>query len=150
MEQIHSFRDEYAFLSNFYPCRVMHGDLLFRSAESAFQAAKSTDQETRLRFIPLSASEAKKLGRQIALRPDWKKVNLGIMRDILISKFTLNESLWAKLSDTGDAELIEKNTWHDNIWGDCTCPKCRNIPGRNLLGSLLMEIRDTYKFYWRL
>ena len=42
-------------------------------------------------------------------------------------------------------ELIEGNTWSDNFWGDCHCPKCRGIKGENNLGKLLMKIREDYK-----
>lgn len=37
---------------------------------------------------------------------------------------------------TGDAELIEGNNWGDTFWGVC------NGRGENMLGKLLMEIRD--------
>jgi predicted NAD-dependent protein-ADP-ribosyltransferase YbiA (DUF1768 family) len=49
------------------------------------------------------------------------------------------------LLDTGDEELVEGTTWHDNIWGNCSCPKCKNIPGQNRLGKLLMQIREEIK-----
>ena len=44
-------------------------------------------------------------------------------------------------STTGDAELIEGNTWHDNYWGVCSCSKC-NGRGKNRLGKLLMKVRE--------
>ena len=28
---------------------------------------------------------------------------------------------------TGDIELVEKNNWHDNFWGDCSCLRCYKI-----------------------
>ena len=39
------------------------------------------------------------------------------------------------------SELVEKNNWHDNFWGDCTCLRCYRI-GENHLGKLWMELRD--------
>jgi predicted NAD-dependent protein-ADP-ribosyltransferase YbiA (DUF1768 family) len=47
---------------------------------------------------------------------------------------------------TGDEELIEGNTWHDNTWGNCVCQKCQDIPGRNMLGMLLMELRTEIRY----
>ena len=38
--------------------------------------------------------------------------------------------------------LIEGNTWHDNYWGDCSCNRCKSKSGENMLGILLMELRD--------
>jgi hypothetical protein len=38
--------------------------------------------------------------------------------------------------------FCEDNWWHDNYWGDCHCPKCEKIFGRNRLGILLTQVRD--------
>jgi len=148
-KRITRFKNEFDFLSNFHACRVVHGDLLFKSAESAYQAAKSTDFKERILISNMEAKEAKKYGQSIALRPDWDAVKLGVMRDILFSKFQVNGYLWDKLAATGDAVLIEGNRWHDQFWGDCICPRCKDTPGENHLGRILMELRDTYRYYWR-
>lgn len=63
------------------------------------------------------------------------------MRQLLELKFNQPE-FREKLLLTQDEDLIEGNWWHDNIWGDCSCPKCKDIPGKNRLGILLMEIRS--------
>lgn len=47
----------------------------------------------------------------------------------------------ARLLETGDAMLIEGNTWGDTFWGVC------NGQGLNVLGNLLMEIRQELRFY---
>ena len=49
------------------------------------------------------------------------------------------------LLDTGDEELVEGNFWHDLWWGDCGCKKCKDVPGKNILGKLLMELREKIK-----
>jgi len=56
-------------------------------------------------------------------------------------KFAQNPDLRKKLLATGTEELVEGNTWHDNYWGDCSCPECKNIKGRNQLGITLMRVR---------
>ena len=63
------------------------------------------------------------------------------MREIIEIKFLHNPELAEKLKNTGNAELIEGNNWHDNFWGDCGCNRCRSIPGQNTLGKLLIECR---------
>ena len=67
------------------------------------------------------------------------------MEYVVECKFYQNPELLQKLIDTGDEELVEGNTWHDNFWGNCTCEKCRDIPGENHLGKILMDIRKKYK-----
>jgi ribA/ribD-fused uncharacterized protein len=82
--------------------------------------------------------------RELLIREDWDQVKDGIMLDLLKIKFS-NPELQRKLKETGNAELIEGNYWHDNYWGQCYCPKCHNKRGQNKLGKMLMEIRKGIK-----
>lgn len=141
---IDNFSEKYFFLSNFYNVYVEYEGTIYCSTEAAFQAAKTTDTTERARIARLSPSDAKRAGRRLQLRPDWEAVKDKVMYDVCLAKFTTNDSfkLRERLLDTGDEELIEGNTWHDNYWGDCTCDKCKEIPGRNQLGKTLMRIRQ--------
>ena len=137
---------EYAFLSNFYPARTyryINGHrVIFHNAEAAYQSAKSLDSRLQYAFTELSSPRhAKVLGNSLPLRPDWDSVKNSIMYDVVKSKFTINLKLQDRLIATGDQELIEGNTWHDNYWGNCICSKCKNIAGLNYLGKILMKIR---------
>ena len=58
------------------------------------------------------------------------------MYDILKKKFS-DDDLKARLLLTGDKKLIEGNKWHDNFWGNCTCKKCENVEGKNMLVNCL-------------
>ena len=60
------------------------------------------------------------------------------MRDVLRLKFA-DEVMAAKLLATGDAELVEGNTWGDRFWG------VSGGNGLNWLGRLLMEVRSDLK-----
>ena len=64
---------------------------------------------------------------------------IDIMYNICKAKFTQNETLKTKLLKTGDAMLIEGNTWGDKIWGQV------NGVGENNLGKILMRIREELK-----
>jgi len=142
---INSFKDEYEEFSNFYPVKIRYETRTYNSVEIAYVAAKTKNQRIRYELSQLKANEsgkAKKLGRQIKLRKDWDLMKNTIMRTLLRQKFSYPK-LKEKLLETGDAELVEGNFWHDNYWGDCLCPKCYNIPGKNYLGKMLMEIRST-------
>lgn len=141
---IDNFSEKYFFLSNFYNVYVEYDGMIYCSTEAAFQAAKTMDIAERARIARLSPSDAKRVGRRLQLRPDWESVKDKVMYDVCFAKFTTNDSfrLRERLLETEDEELIEGNTWHDNYWGNCTCDKCKNIPGRNQLGKTLMRIRD--------
>lgn len=147
-EIIDQFRGEHWFLSNFYPspfkiALTLEGGLhTFHcpTAEHAYQAAKAT---TLYDATKISSAEtpalAKKLGGNIKMRDDWENVKESVMLSVLALKFSTNEKLMRKLVDTGNAELIEKNTWGDTFWGVC------DGEGKNMLGILLMKVREAVK-----
>lgn len=145
---ITKFEGEYRFLSNFYssPIRVSLQDIefIFPSVENAYQACKCAIPSDVKRFLDTSAGEAKKLGRKVEIRSDWNAIKLIIMEILVNTKFTTHADLRAKLIATGAQELREGNYWHDNFWGDCTCPKCKEIEGSNHLGKILMDLRGNY------
>lgn len=136
MKVIKSFRGPHAFLSNFYECDVPFNGTVYKSAESAFQAQKCPVYAKE--FQTLSACDAKRISKKIALRSDWETIKTTIMYLIVRSKFEHNPDLQRKLLDTGNAVLIEGNTWDDRYWGVC------NRKGENYLGRILMLVRDEF------
>lgn len=136
------FRERYRFLSNFWICDFKWDGDLWVSAEHAYQAAKAPNSRDRRRIRrACSPGAAKRMGREIEIRRDWEDVKRSIMAEIVTAKFQQNPDLAEKLIATHPATLIEGNTWHDNEWGSCSCPRCRNIPGKNLLGEIVMTVR---------
>ena len=106
---------------------------------------KTLDPEERRKIAEAKTpGVAKRLGRQVQLRKDWEEIKVDIMRLGLSLKFHAHMGLIEKLIDTGEADLIEGNTWHDNFWGICLCPKCQS-KGQNHLGRLLMETRERFR-----
>jgi ribA/ribD-fused uncharacterized protein len=106
---------------------------------------KTLDIETRKAIAAApTPGAAKRMGRHVPLRPDWESVKEDVMFLGLCLKFA-DEQLADWLLETGDEELVEGTTWHDNEWGNCSCPKCANIEGKNKLGKLLMRVRDMIK-----
>src|SRR4051812_48363597 len=97
-EQIESFTGEYSFLSNFYYVSVTYDGVVYPSVEHAYQAAKTVDTtERRMVQRQQTAGFAKKAGRRVTLRPDWEGIKVGIMRNLLRSKFTPGTTLAGKL-----------------------------------------------------
>lgn len=133
----------YGSLSNFATAKVEIGGLTFMSSEAAWQAFKTMDLEKRKLFCSMTPAASKRAGRKLDLRPDWETVKYDLMVEVLRAKFSQDEDLKRILLSTGDEDLLEDTTgWHDNIWGSCSCPKCQQIPGRNLLGKALVQVRE--------
>jgi len=140
------FKEEHRFLSNFYPTPVCYGGLTYPHAEAAFQAQKCGREEDKVKYtLAKNPVVAKRMGkREPNLPADWPVRSYEIMREVLRAKFA-DPELKAKLLATGDAELVEGNNHHDNLWGDCLCPRCAFKKGQNRLGRLLMQVRRELK-----
>lgn len=135
------FKGAYRFLSNFYPARVKMGEIEFPTVEHAYQAAKTVDETERREIAAaLTPGKAKRHGREVTLRPDWERIKIQVMLELLRQKFRHPE-LGASLRLTGDAVLVKGNNWHDCEWGACFCNKCLGT-GDNMLGQLLMQVRE--------
>lgn len=144
--RIDSFEGKYEFLSNFYESPFEWQGIHYPTSEHAFQAAKVINPATRMKIAAApTPGQAKRMGRQVELRADWEAVKEDIMYEIVKTKFANSIYLTLALLATGDKELIEGTTWHDNEWGNCTCAKCVSIPGKNKLGKILMRVREELK-----
>lgn len=133
---ITEFQGEHRFLSNFWPTEVVHEGITYPSAEHAYQAAKTLDMSERRRIAAIrDPGEAKREGRKLTQRPDWETAKFTVMEQCVRDKFTRNAELAARLRATGDAELIEGNTWGDRVWG------VYQGQGENRLGKILMKVR---------
>jgi len=133
-------QDFYVF-SNFSAFTLLWKDHRFYTSEAAYQWEKFTHLADRhlcnkIAVAP-SAHEAYKLAElcRAVRRPDWDRVKVDIMRDILRQKVRQHEYVAKKLLATGDRELVE-NSWRDDFWGWGP-----NRDGQNMLGKLWMEIR---------
>lgn len=133
MDKISKFDGDYRFLSNFYEAPVVYQGYQFTNSEAAFQAAKCPERMAE--FCGLNPGAAKRLGRRVPLRPGWDSIRDDVMYTVCKAKFLQNPELLQKLCETGDAELVEGNTWGDKIWGVC------QGEGENRLGKILMRIR---------
>lgn len=133
---ISSFRNDYGFLSNFYQIPLYVNGERYKSVEHAYQANKTLNVDARkLIQEAKTPSEAKKLGKAIQLRSDWEQVKYDLMLSFVRAKFN-NPILKCMLVSTGDAQLIQENSWNDTTWGIC-----KGV-GKNLLGKILMQVRD--------
>jgi ribA/ribD-fused uncharacterized protein len=131
--------DQYGSFSNFAPYPIEIDGKVWPTVEHYFQAQKfaGTPHEEAMRREK-SAMVVKRMGRDRnkPLRPDWAAVKDDIMRKAVLTKFTQHADLRAQLLATGDARIVEHNE-NDSYWGDG-----RHGSGRNMLGIILMEVRE--------
>ena len=136
------FKGENSWLSNFAPCMFTYQGISYPTTEHFYQAWKfDVDKRAKVAAAP-TPGKAKQMGSKAKLCWNWDTVRVEVMKTALEYKFVHNLHYRSLLKATGNANLVEGNWWHDNFWGNCNCPKCREITGSNMLGKLIMDIRS--------
>lgn len=125
--------------SNFakYPIVINHRT--YHTTEHFFQSQKfvGTHHELDVMNTPTpSLAAAMGRDRKRPLRGDWENVKDEVMRRAVLEKFKQHVDLSDILLATGDAILVE-HTSKDKYWGDGG-----DGSGKNMLGKILMEVRD--------
>lgn len=139
MLDILEFKGDYRYLSNMYKVLFRIDNVLYLSVEHWYQANKTTNRDIYESIRKCSTPrEAKAIGNQIELRPDWDDIKLDIMYKGVLAKFSQNEDLKSKLLSTRGL-LVEGNYWGDQYWGVC------NGVGENHLGKILMQVREVLR-----
>ncbi|MGM3309245.1 NADAR family protein [Anabaena sp. WFMT] len=133
-------RDQYGCFSNFSSHGFILDDLYWFTSEHYFQAQKfiGTPHLEQIRLVK-TPKDAAKMGRERTrpLRSDWEQVKDDIMRKALLCKFSTHTDIRDILLATGNEELVE-NSPIDYYWG---CGS--DGSGKNMLGIILMEVRET-------
>lgn len=140
IEGIFGFRGEYGFLSNMWMIDIEIDGVVYKSSEHYYMCMKTTDDRHRQNIYdaPTSA-KAKRIAAKIPLRADWaEKYKNQSMLKALVAKFEIPE-MQSLLLATGDQYIEETNHWKDVYWGVC------DGEGKNMLGRMLMFVRNHYK-----
>lgn len=148
MNNKYYFKDDTK-LTNYFLCDIVIDNIKFSSGEAAYHYQKFKDKDIKKLILKLSPDEAKHVSRKLSrfIRDDWESVKYDSMKKVVMEKFKQNKDCLEELLNTGSMELIEDTTgWHDNTWGECSCDDCKNLKHQNLLGKILMEVREELKF----
>ena len=119
-----------------------------RTSEALYQACRFPHLPDVQRSIiaqrsPMTAKMKGKPYRRDSRR-DWNGVRVNVMRWCLRVKLAQNWDLFSKLlRDTGDRAIVEQSG-KDDFWGAKPVDH-RTLVGMNVLGRLLMELREAVK-----
>jgi N-glycosidase YbiA len=133
---------EFGCFSNFSPHGFELDGLYWPTSEHYFQAQKFAGtkhvEEVRRAHTPKLAAN---MGRERSrpLRSDWEQVKDDLMRAAVRRKFETHAEIRAVLLGTGDEQIVEAAPG-DYYWG-CGA----DGSGKNMLGIILMEVRETLR-----
>jgi N-glycosidase YbiA len=132
----------YKEFSNFHKQKILLDGKEWPTVEHYFQAQKfqSNPQYQETIRAAKEPTKAKSLGasREHPIRNDWDSYREEVMKKALQAKFEQNKNLKDLLLSTENKALVEAT--NDSYWG-----QGRNKKGKNRLGFLLMELRDSLR-----
>lgn len=137
-------------LSNMAPgFPIVLNGVRIRTSEALYQACRFPRRPDVQRQIiddpsPMTAKMRSKPFRSDT-RPDWDAVRVKIMRWCLRVKLAQNWQTFGKLLlSTADMPIVEKKVRRKDFWGATEQPD-GTLVGMNVLGRLLMELREQLK-----
>jgi ribA/ribD-fused uncharacterized protein len=143
----HKTREAYGGLSNMaggYPLRVQGVRIL--TSEALYQACRfphlvDVQQLIMAQASPMTAKMKSKPHRARS-REDWDAVRVDIMRWCIKVKLAQHRVQFGNLLlGTSDKTIVEQSR-KDRFWGAVPEPDGETLVGENVLGQLLVEVRD--------
>lgn len=154
-------KSKYYELSNYYLTKFTLNGITYKSSEHYYQAhrypenspyfnlilAQNTANKTRIlsrRETPnygyAWVKELNKLIKENPAKPleNFDNIRLQVMRTAVYAKFNQNPQLKKLLIETHSKKLVEASP-RDDFWGIG-----KNGDGKNMLGKILMEVRDLF------
>ena len=120
-----------------------------RTSEALYQACRYPHLPAVQRMIlnetsPMTAKMRSKPYREQS-RADWERVRIPIMKWCLRVKLIYN---WQRFSElllaTGERAIVEDSR-KDQFWGAKLDSNANTLTGQNVLGRLLMELREQFR-----
>jgi len=136
--------DPYGFMSNFYEAPILIDGVIYKTSEHYYQSKKfAVGSEDWLGIVNASTpQEVVKIARKSKVLIDnWDDIKYEIMRRAVYNKFYQHSHLAQLLKDTGSAELVEDTV--NTVRADAWWGNGADGNGRNWLGIILMEVRET-------
>ena len=147
--------EEWGILGNLYSTPLVVKGIEFASSEQLFQMMKFTDEETIQTLYGVRGMQpkmrAKKYENEGFRRPDWGQIIVDCMKFCLQTKYEQCEDFRTTLHNTNGLIIVEDETKRRKIpdtWG--VVREGDKFVGSNLLGRLLMELRDNGKLEYHL
>ena len=151
---IGSTKEEWGILGNFGLSPLVVDGVPFDCSERIFQIMKLTDPAVRRAVYAYPKNPwMKKLANkhEEAFRPDWGAIFIDALKFALMVKYEQSEAFRAELARTGDRFIVERK--HGKTL-DSYCAELSDDGttwhGSNLLGRLLLELRDNGKLEYSL
>lgn len=138
--------EAWGILGNFAATPLLVDGVVFDCAEKLFQVMKFTDTAARKavyarKGMPIKWT-AKGLERDGRCRSDWGEHLVDVLKFCLVTKYAQSEAFRAELARTGGRFIVEQAHGRADTYSARLSDDGTTWSGGNLMGRLLMELRD--------
>ena len=148
---------EWGIFSNFAQTPIVADGITFPCAESLFQIMKFTDSAARRDIFTQRGQKlkmrAKHYEKAVGVRPDWGQLLIHALKYCLMLKYEQSSAFRAELERTQGRFIVEDQTSFRkpaDTYGAKLSPDGTLWSGPNLMGRLLMELRDNGRLDYNL
>ena len=147
---------EWGILGNFGHVTVTVDGVPFYTTERLFQVMKFSDPEARKAVYQESNPwrckrvQARHYEETCGVRPDWGEIIVDALKFCLMTKYEQCPKFREELARTGTKFIEEKPAPHPNTYSAKLSKDGKTWEGSNLMGRLLMELRDNGKLEYHL
>lgn len=159
---IHKVTEEWGIFCNFAPTPIQVNGVMFKNCEQLYQVLKFQDAACirEVYHAPNPKFPAKKL-ETLNRRSDWGEIFIDVMKFCLQMKYEQSPVFRNKLSESKGKYIVELQTDKKNsanAWGvkriksmvEEDAATSEKLVGPNLLGRLLMELRENGRLEYTL
>lgn len=148
-----STASQWGILSNFAKTPMQVNGVEFACVEQLFHYIRLNNEQERAAYLKLIPNmglkmKAKTFAKRGVERADWKGIAVDVMRFCLNHKYRSSEEFRKALSDSGSKYIVEdesKRKKRPDSWGAVLDVDSKEYYGKNIMGRLLMELREKGK-----
>lgn len=141
---------EWGILSNFAKTPMVVNGIEFACVEQLFHYIRLNNEEERTEYLKLKPNmglkmKAKTFAKRGIERADWKGIAVDVMRFCLNHKNQSSEEFRRALADSGSKYIVEDESNRKkkpDSWGTVLDSATNEYYGKNIMGRLLMELRE--------
>lgn len=141
---------EWGIFSNFAKTPMVVGGVEFACVEQLYHYIRLNDEAERAKYLKLTPNmglkmRAKAFAKRGVERADWQEIAVDVMRFCLNHKYQNSEKFRKALADSGDRYIVENESYRKkrpDSWGAVLDTATNKYYGKNIMGRLLMELRE--------
>lgn len=149
---------EWGIFSNFAKTPMMVNGIEFACVEQMFHYIRLNSETERAKYLKLIPNmglkmKAKTFAKRGVERADWRDIAVDVMRFCLNHKYQNSAEFRKALSDSEGKSIVEDESNRPkkpDSWGAVLDAATNEYYGKNIMGRLLMELREKGKLEYQL